>query len=74
MNRGESSWPSPSEGRTRVGDGEGRNRTGDTTVFSRAPYTALRPKALASRGKPGFPRVPLAGIHKGSEAGKAGLS
>jgi hypothetical protein len=26
------------EGRTRGGDGEGRNRTGDTTVFSRVLY------------------------------------
>ena len=38
QNRCESSWPSRSDGRTRGGDGEGRNRTGDTTVFSRVLY------------------------------------
>jgi hypothetical protein len=34
----ESSCLSRSEGRIRGGHGEGRNRTGDTTVFSRVLY------------------------------------
>ena len=33
-----SSWSARSAGRTSSGDGEGRNRTGDTTVFSRVLY------------------------------------
>jgi hypothetical protein len=37
-NPAKSSWSARSAGRISPGDGEGRNRTGDTTVFSRVLY------------------------------------
>jgi len=37
-------------------------------------YTASRPRRSLHGGNPVSPVCPLVGIHKGSEAGKAGLS
>src|SRR2546423_3353118 len=45
----------PAESRTSVGSGEGRNRTGDTTVFSRVLYQLsylARARSLAARPGP----------------------
>ena len=55
--------------------GEGRNRTGDTTVFSRVLHRRVAPKGRSLHGgNPVSPVGPLVGIHKGNEGGKAGLS
>src|SRR4029079_8305434 len=60
-NPAKSSWSAHGAGRTSPGDGEGRDRTGDTTVFSRvlyqlsylaraAPQSRLGPPPAAGRG------------------------
>ena len=50
-------------------DGEGRNRTGDTTVFSRVLYQLSYLAALAQCSRAGYEELPAAGAGLGPAGG-----